>query len=256
MKILLSNDDGVFAEGLRALAKALAQDHDVYLSAPDRERSATGHSMSLHKPLMVDPLKEIYAIPEIKDGCVTSGTPADCVKIALGAVWKDVKFDLMVSGINHGPNVGIDVLYSGTVSAAMEAMLLGVPSIATSLFSYTSKDFDHAAGWVRDFIPNMPKLPKMTFLNMNFPAVPREEYAGVEITKLGNRAYQENYEERVDPRGRKYYWLAGTAIEGRERPGMDGYVLNENKVSITPVEFDMTHYDYIQDLRKVLPEIK
>lgn len=250
MKILISNDDGVFAQGIRSLAAKLAENHDVYVCAPDRERSATGHSMSLHKPLMVDPFKEMYHIPKIIDGCVTSGTPADCVKIALGAVWRDVKFDLMVSGINHGPNLGMDVLYSGTVSAAMEAMLSGVPSIATSLYSYSSKEFADASSWLSDYIDDLPTIPKHTFLNINIPPGPRSEYQGVEITKLGNRAYEENYEERMDPRGRRYYWLAGVPIEGREKQGTDGMALLENKISITPVIFDMTHYDYIDELKK------
>ena len=252
MKILISNDDGVFAEGMRTLSQELAKEHEVYICVPDRERSATGHSMSLHKPLMVDPLREMHLIPNVKNAYVTSGTPADCVKVALGAVWRDVKFDLMISGINHGPNLGVDVLYSGTVSAAMESTMLGVPSIATSLYSYTSKDFSHAAKWVTDYIKNPPDIPKNSFLNINIPPGPIEEYVGVEITKLGNRSYQENYEERQDPRGRRYYWLAGVPIEENEKSGMDGKALLENKVSITPVVFDMTYYDQIDILKKGL----
>ncbi len=250
MKILIANDDGIFAEGIHALASALAEENDVYVCAPDRERSATGHSMSLHKPLIVDAVKEIYHMPKVKAGYTTSGTPADCVKVALGAIWRDTKFDLVVSGINHGPNLGVDVLYSGTVSAAMEAMLIGVPSIATSLYSYSSKEFDEAAAWIADFVKDLPEIPKRSFLNINFPPGPRADYAGVEVTKLGNRGYEENYEERRDPRGRRYYWLAGVPIEGRERHGMDGMALLENKVSITPVVFDMTYYDHMDKLSK------
>lgn len=249
MKILVSNDDGIFAEGIRALAESLAEENEVYVCAPDRERSSTGHSMSLHKPLIVSPVKNIYTLDKIKDGYETNGTPADCVKIALRAVWKDVKFDLLVSGINHGPNLGMDVLYSGTVSAAMEAMLLGVPAIATSLYSYSSKEFDEAASWIKDFVKERPKVPKNTFLNVNIPPGPRSEYAGVEVTRLGNRAYEENFEQRVDPRGRGYFWLAGTPVEGLERPGTDGMALLENKVSITPVVFDMTHYEEVERLK-------
>lgn len=252
MKILVSNDDGIFADGIRTLVSHLAKKHDVYVCAPDRERSATGHSMSLHKPLMVDPVKEVHFIEGIVDGCVTTGTPADCVKVALGAIWKDVDFDLMVSGINHGPNLGLDVLYSGTVSAAMEAMLLGLPSIATSLYSYSSRDFDHAASWVADFVTNAPKMEPKSFLNINIPACPRDEYQGVEITCLGNRAYEENYEERMDPRGRKYFWLAGNPIEGLEKPGTDGMALLENKVSISPIKFDMTSHHQIEALKNII----
>lgn len=233
MKILISNDDGIWAEGIRALASTLAQDHDVWVCAPDRERSATGHSMSLHKPLMVSPAKTSDILTSAIAAHMTSGTPADCSKVALGALYKDIKFDLMISGVNHGPNLGIDVLYSGTVSAAMEAMLLGVPSIATSLYSYSSKEFDQAASWVLDFINNndIPKLiPPRTFLNINLPPGLRANYKGVEITRLGNRAYQENYEERQDPRGNKYFWLAGAPIEGLEVEGTDGFALLNHKV--------------------------
>lgn len=255
MKILISNDDGIWAEGIRALASILAQDHEVYVCAPDRERSATGHSMSLHKPLMVSPAKTSDLISNAIAAHMTSGTPADCSKVAIGALYKDIEFDLMISGINHGPNLGIDVLYSGTVSAAMEAMLLGVPSIATSLYSYSSKEFDDAAYWIRDFINtnDVPKLiPAKTFLNINIPPGARSDYKGVEITQLGNRAYEENYEERQDPRGNKYFWLAGNPIEGLEVAGTDGFALLNGKVSITPVRFDMTNYELLEDLKSKL----
>ncbi|MDD9897867.1 MAG: 5'/3'-nucleotidase SurE [Candidatus Melainabacteria bacterium] len=255
MKILVSNDDGIWAEGIRALAATLAQDHEVWVCAPDRERSATGHSMSLHKPLMVSPAKTSDMIANTKAAHMTSGTPADCSKVALGALYQDIKFDLMVSGINHGPNLGIDVLYSGTVSAAMEAMLLGVPSVATSLYSYSSKEFEDAASWVLDFVNNndLPALiPPKTFININLPPGARADYKGVELTKLGNRAYEENYEERQDPRGNKYFWLAGNPIEGLEVDGTDGFALLNHKVSITPVQFDMTHYDHISELKSQL----
>lgn len=252
MRILVANDDGIWAEGIKSLATTLASEHDVYVCAPDRERSATGHSMSLHKPLMVSESKVIDINQKVKLAYMTSGTPADCSKIALGALFKDVEFDLMVSGINHGPNLGIDVLYSGTVSAAMEAMLLGVPSLACSLYSYTSKEFDEAALWIKDFIANnnLPELiPNKSFLNINIPPGSRSKYRGAEITKLGNRAYEENYEERQDPRGNKYFWLAGKPIEGLEVEGTDGWALLNGKVSITPVAFDMTHYNLAEALK-------
>jgi 5'-nucleotidase len=255
MKILVSNDDGIWAEGIRALTRTLAQDHEVYVCAPDRERSATGHSMSLHKPLMVSHAKTKEMLKLSQEAYMTSGTPADCVKIAIGALYKQVKFDLVVSGINHGPNLGVDVLYSGTVSAAMEAMLLGIPSIACSLYSYSSKEFMDAASWIKDFIENndLPNLiPLKSFININLPPGPRSNYKGAEITKLGNRSYEENYEERQDPRGNKYFWLAGAPIEGLEVPGNDGFALLNHKVSITPVKFDMTYYDRVEILEKSL----
>ncbi len=256
MKILLANDDGIWADGLRTLATTLAEDHEVYVCAPDRERSATGHSMSLHKPLMVMPMKTKDLVNTVKEGWMTSGTPADCSKIALAALYKDIKFDLMVSGINHGPNLGIDVLYSGTVSAALEASLLGLPAIATSLYSYTSKDFEDAALWIKDFIAKNPNLishiPPKSFLNINIPPGKRSDYKGVEITRLGNRAYEEKYEERQDPRGNYYFWLAGGPIEDHEVEGTDGYALLQHKVSITPVIFNMTHDEHLAVLKKEL----
>lgn len=256
MKILVSNDDGIFAEGIRTLAARLAQDHQVYVCAPDRERSATGHSMSVHKPLMVSPIRSNDLIEGVVDGCMTSGTPADCVKIAIFAIWKEIKFDLFVSGINHGPNLGIDVLYSGTVSAAMEAMLAGLPSLATSLYSYSSKEFGDAANWIAEFInenhESIKTIPDRTFLNINVPAGHSSNYEGMEITRLGNRAYEENYEERIDPRGKKYFWLAGNPIEGLEVKGTDGMALLERKISITPVRFNMTDFETCENLKNSL----
>ncbi len=255
MKILVSNDDGIFAEGVRTLAETLSAEHQVYLCVPDRERSATGHSMSLNKPLMVDPLREMHHIQGITEGFMTSGTPADCVKAATGAIWRDIDFDLMISGINHGPNLGVDVLYSGTVSAAMEAMISGLPSIAVSLYSYSSRDFSDAAAWVADFIktPGLIKsIGEKTFLNVNIPACKRSEYQGLEITRLGNRAYQENYEERMDPRGRRYFWLAGLPVEDKEVEGTDGWAVMQRRVSVTPVIFNMTNFEKIQVLSQLV----
>lgn len=255
MKILVANDDGIWADGIRSLATTLASDHEVYVCAPDRERSATGHSFSLHKPLMVTPAKTKDIAHSAKKAYMTSGTPADCVKVAMGALFKDIDFDLMVSGVNHGPNLGIDVLYSGTVSAAMEAMLYDLPSIAISLYSYSSKEFDDASMWIKDFIANhdlKKMIPHRTFLNINIPPGPRELYKGVEVTRLGNRAYEENFEERQDPRGNKYFWLAGAPVEGLEVEGTDGWALLNGKISITPVLFDMTYHQHLQDLKQGL----
>lgn len=255
MKILIANDDGIWADGIRALATTLAEDHEVYVCAPDRERSATGHSFSLHKPLMVTPAKTKDIASSAKVAYMTSGTPADCVKVAMGALFKDIKFDLMLSGINHGPNLGIDVLYSGTVSAAMEAMLYNLPSIAISLYSYSSKEFDDAAHWVKEFIETndvRAMIPQRSFLNINIPPGPKENYKGVEVTRLGNRAYEENFEERQDPRANKYFWLAGAPIEGLESEGTDGWALLNGKVSITPVLFDMTHHKQVDVLNTII----
>lgn len=255
MKILIANDDGIWADGIRSLATILSEDHEVYVCAPDRERSATGHSFSLHKPLMVTKAKTKDIAHAAKRAYMTSGTPADCVKIAMGALFKDIKFDLMLSGINHGPNLGIDVLYSGTVSAAMEAMLYNLPAIAISLYSYSSKEFDDAAHWVKNFIETndvSTMIPQKSFLNINIPPGSSENYKGVEVTRLGNRAYEENFEERTDPRGNKYFWLAGAPVEGLETEGTDGWALLNGKVSVTPVLFDMTHHKQLEVLNTII----
>jgi 5'-nucleotidase len=255
MKILIANDDGIWADGIRTLATTLANDHEVYVCSPDRERSATGHSFSLHKPLMVTRAKTKDIANSAKKAYMTSGTPADCVKIAMGALYKDIKFDLMLSGINHGPNLGIDVLYSGTVSAAMEAMLYNLPALAISLYSYSSKEFEDASIWVKEFIEtnDIPAMvPNKSFLNINIPPGPRENYKGVEVTRLGNRAYEENFEERTDPRGNKYFWLAGAPVEGLEQEGTDGWALLNGRVSITPVVFDMTYKERIDILKSTI----
>lgn len=244
-KVLISNDDGIHAEGIQTLAERLSKDYAVYVVAPDRERSATGHALTLHKPLRVDevefdfPVKAAYAV---------TGTPSDCVKIALNAVL-DVKPDVVVSGINHGPNLGADVLYSGTVSAAIEGALHGLPSFATSLLNGFDKnvDFTSAADFIAEFIPKAveTKLPPRTILNLNYPAVPARDVVGVRLTSLGVRMYTDTYEKRVDPRGQVYYWLAGELVEGDEPEDSDVTAIRNNCVSISPVTWDMTNHEVI-----------
>ena len=245
--ILISNDDGYLAPGLLALVNAIRPLGRITVIAPEQNHSGASNSLTLSRPLSIHRI----AGGE-RDGFVfINGTPTDCVHIAMTG-YLDHRPDLVVSGINHGPNIGVDVLYSGTVSAAMEAMLMGYPAIATSLYSYSSKKFEPAAKWVRAFLEGRKDfkiLPERTFLNINFPPGPSEDYKGVEVTVLGNRAYKENFEERVDPRGRSYYWLAGDPVEDKEVPGTDGYALLQNKISITPVKFDMTNYNFIEDLK-------
>ncbi len=250
MKILISNDDGIMANGIRALTEALATEHDVYVVAPDRERSAAGHSLTLHTPLRVEELEPKFGV---KRNWVTTGTPGDCVKIGLSAILEEnEKPDLVISGINHGPNLGSDILYSGTVSCAMEGAMIGYPSIAVSL---ASLNFDHdsfviAANFIKKFLPKIKEIdfPKKTILNINVPALPPEDIAGVAITRLGTKMFTDTYDKRVDPRGKVYYWMAGELIKYSENDDTDINAIRWNKISITPITFEMTHKSIMPDL--------
>lgn len=252
IKILISNDDGIHAEGIKTLAERLSQKYDVYVVAPDRERSAMGHALTLHKPLRVD---EVDMGGKIKAAYAVTGTPSDCVKIALNAVL-DVKPDLIVSGINHGPNLGGDVIYSGTVSAAMEGAIHGLPSMATSLLNGYDKnaDFRPGADFITELVPKVLEatLPPKTLLNVNIPAVPVDDMTGVKITTLGVRMYTDTYERRVDPRNQVYYWLAGEILDATEEAeDSDIQAIRNNMLSITPVTLDMTNRSVTGHLRDI-----
>ena len=243
MRILISNDDGIAAEGIKALMSNLAKEHDVYVVAPDRERSAAGHSLTLHSPIRVEELEPQYGV---KKAWVTNGTPGDCVKIAICALLKQEELpNIVISGINHGPNLGTDILYSGTVSCALEAAMLDYPSIAVSLSSMSPDPvyFDATAKFICRFLPKLKniKFPKKCILNINTPALEEEDIAGVEITKLGTKMFTDNYDKRIDPRGKVYYWMAGELTSRHEEDGTDIAAVRANKVSITPVTFEMTN---------------
>jgi len=254
MNILVSNDDGIHARGILKLAEALAQKHDVYVVAPEVEQSATAHALTLHKPLRI---KEVELPFKHKQAFSVSGTPSDCVKIALNALLED-KMDVVVSGINHGPNLGSDVLYSGTVSAALEGAINGLPSIAVSLVNGSQKlaDFSHGAEFIVDFLPKALEagFPSKSILNVNIPAVSRSHWTGVKVAELGTRMYTDTYEKRIDPRGEVYYWLAGEIIEEGESPECDVEAIRNNMVSVTPVHFNLTNYEVLPGLRPKLDQ--
>lgn len=255
MRILISNDDGIAANGIRALSEELSRHHEVYVIAPDRERSAAGHSLTLHTPLRVE---------EVEGGkfgakrvWVTTGTPGDCVKIGISAILsKEERPDLVISGINHGPNLGSDILYSGTVSCAMEGAMLGIPAIATSLASMSMEyeDFRFGAKFVTSLVDKLKdfKFPPKCLLNVNIPKLEEEDIAGVAITELGGKMFTDEYEKRVDPRGKVYYWMAGQLINEPENAPTDIAAVRNNKISITPVTFQMTRTETIKDLEKLL----
>lgn len=240
MKILISNDDGIYARGIRVLGQRLAENanHEVYVVAPDRERSATGHALTLHKPIRVEQVEFEGAV---KGAWWTTGTPSDCVKFAVGALLKETP-DLVISGINSGANLGSEILYSGTVSAAMEGAILGIPSIAVSLVGRQAKNYETAAEFVARLVDFFLQagLPASTLLNVNVPNLPASSIKAISITKLSLRAYNDRYEKRIDPRGKVYYWLAGEALEGNEAEGSDVWAVAKQMISVTPVAFNMT----------------
>ncbi|MGS0744558.1 5'/3'-nucleotidase SurE [Syntrophomonas erecta subsp. sporosyntropha] len=247
MRILLTNDDGIHARGIHTLIRELSTFAELYVVSPDRERSGTGHSITVFDPIRVSPAD----LPGIKAGWIVGGTPVDCVKLAISGLIKE-KIDLVVSGINHGPNLGTDVLYSGTVSAAAEGVIMGCPSIAVSLDSYDiDMDFSFAARFTRDTVRIVMEkgITPTTLLNINIPSLDRDEIKGTRITRLGVRNYDNLFEKRQDPRGNTYYWLGGGVVEEEQDPGSDVTAVNEGFISVTPIHLDLTDYRLIQKYR-------
>lgn len=243
MRVLLTNDDGVYAEGIQVLRRQLEEDgsFELYTVAPERERSASSHAITLHKPVYVQQLH--------LDGVRTptwsvSGTPADCTKLGVLALLKEPP-DLVVSGINRGANVGMDVLYSGTVSAAIEGAILGIPALAVSLATFSDADYTWAARFTLELLRQVRQegLPGGALLNVNIPDLEEGRWAGVAITRLGLRYYDDAFHPREDPRGRTYYWLHGQVREGKEAADTDIGALEQNMVSITPLHLRLTDHD-------------
>ena len=249
MRILLTNDDGISARGIHALINELNTIAEIYVVAPDREKSGTGHSITVF-----DPIKAVKTqITGIKKGWLVGGTPVDCVKLALSRLI-DEKVDLVVSGINHGSNLGTDVLYSGTVSAAAEGVIMGCPSISVSLDSYRDDvDFSFSAQFTRRVITAvMPEgIETSTLLNINVPLLPPDEIKGLAITKLGTRNYDNLFEERRDPRGNTYYWLGGGLREEEQHKDSDVYAVEQGYISITPIHLDLTDYKLMERYRRI-----
>lgn len=242
--ILVTNDDGIYSPGIQILAKRLRELDQVVIVAPDRERSAAGHSMTLHRPLLIEEIKEsIYSV---------NGTPTDCVNIAVKGLLKETP-RLVVSGINKGPNLGDDITYSGTVAGAMEGILLGIPSIAISLVARENFLFAEAAevafGAARQVLRE--GLPAGTLLNINVPNLSIEEIRGTRITRLGKRIYHQMTVERVDPRGKKYYWIGGGEPDWEREEGTDFDAVDAKFVSITPLHLDLTDHASFERVRSM-----
>jgi 5'-nucleotidase len=245
MNILLTNDDGIHAEGLWALDKALSGQHRTTVVAPDMERSAVGHSITLIHPLRVNRVQTNGGL-----GYAVSGTPADCVKLAVLEIMR-ARPDMVVSGINPGPNVGINLNYSGTVSAAKEAALMGIPAIAVSQNRNPDKEYSVAADFVGILITKILEngLPTGTFLNVNVPACPPDQIKGIRITRQGISRLEEVFHRRTDPRSQTYYWQGVETQIYDQDPDTDGAALHGNHISITPVQCDMTDYQAMEQLK-------
>ncbi|MFH1061355.1 MAG: 5'/3'-nucleotidase SurE [Candidatus Omnitrophota bacterium] len=248
MRLLLTNDDGINADGLYALYLRLSKNFDVTVCAPEAEQSAIGHAITLSKPLRV---KKIVKNKKFF-GYAVNGTPADCVKIAVRCILKQ-KPQMIISGINHGPNLGSDIMYSGTVSAATEGTILGIPSLAISLATYENHDFSFAADFACALAKKFGKkgINDGILLNVNIPSIPKSKIKGVKITKQGRSLYKEEFVKRLDPRGRIYYWLTGKAQWVKKADDSDIKAIEDGFVSITPLQFDLTAYKAIEDLKKI-----
>lgn len=245
-RILLSNDDGINAPGLAALYEEMKLVGDVVVVAPDSEKSAVGHAITLSDPLRV------WNFEKNGDlfGFAVNGTPADCVKIAYWALLEE-KPDLVVSGINLGSNTGINAIYSGTVSAATEGTILEIPSFAISLTTFKKPDFSYAAKFARrlsDYILRNG-LPSGTLLNVNVPPISEAEIEGVQVTRQGRSNYHERFDKRVDPQNRVYYWLTGKKVQIEQESDVDDNAILNKRVSITPMHYDLTNYDYLDELK-------
>lgn len=242
MLILVSNDDGFFTEGIKALSNSLRKLGEVWVVAPDREQSASGHSLTLHRPIRAKPIdrqKNVYAI---------DGTPTDCVNLAVNRLMPK-KPDLVVSGINRGANLGDDVTYSGTVAAALEAALLGVQAIAVSAVPTEMDEYRYeaAADYAAYLAKHVQKhrLDPGTILNVNVPSETEPGERRAVICKMGRRVYDDVLEERIDPRGRPYYWVGGASVKSHLDPDTDCEAAAEKRISVSPISLDMTNYQFL-----------
>lgn len=249
MRILVTNDDGVRADGILHLAQVASEFGEVKIVAPDRERSACAHAMTLRDPLRV---KEL-AIGGIQ-AFEVNGLPVDCVNVGLTVAFPD-GCDLVLSGINNGPNLGFDVTYSGTVAGAMEGAINGIRSIAMSMCVFVDgAPFHYESGtkWLRENWETLMNLPlgDLAFLNVNVPAIAREEIQGHKFVPMGRRVYQDRVERREDPWGRTYYWQGGVVVMRPEEGNTDVWAVTNGYVSVTPVSLDWTDHRLVEEYRR------
>lgn len=247
MAILLTNDDGIYSEGLIALVETLKDIDEVAVVAPDSERSSIGHAITLRRPLRIQRIGSLLSVSGCDNIYACDGTPVDCVILGVSEVLKGKEIRAIVSGINRGLNLGIDIIYSGTVAAAMEGALLGITSIAVSADSTDNSVFKEAANFVREILSKIIKvgLPQHTFLNINYPKNPR----GVRFTKQGYRVYSGRVLRYEDPWGGSCYWIGGDVIERLEHDS-DIWAVSNGFISITPLHVDLTNHECLKSLRE------
>lgn len=246
--ILVTNDDGVTAPGIRALIDVMTGLGDVYVVAPNSPQSGMGHAITINDALYCDEIKTEIGSQHIEYSC--SGTPVDCVKLAVNEILKQ-KPDLCVSGINHGSNSSINVIYSGTMSAAVEAGTLGIPSIGFSLLDYSLQaDFEPSKSFIKTISQECLKngLPKGVVLNVNIPKLPKNEIKGIKICRQANAHWEEKFDKRTNPLGRDYYWLTGEFINEDKGEDTDEWALHHGYISVVPVQFDLTAHHTIKEL--------
>ncbi|MBX2990923.1 MAG: 5'/3'-nucleotidase SurE [Bacteroidetes bacterium] len=247
LNILVSNDDGIHAEGIFALVHGLKAIADVTVVAPASQQSAVGHAITVNYPLRVFPFHKNNDF----FGHAVEGTPADCVKLGVKFLLKQ-RPDMVISGINHGSNTAINIIYSGTVSAATEGTILGIPSVAVSLTSYQSQDFSYAAKFATRLALLVAEqgLPPKTLLNVNVPAVSEEEIKGVKITRQGISTWEDRFDVRRDPANREYFWLTGNMNVIDTDPDSDQIAIRENYVSVTPVKYELTDHILLERMKQ------
>jgi len=246
--ILITNDDGITAPGIRSLVEAVKDLGKVVVVAPDKAQSGMGHAITIGQPLRMNKVEMFEGI----EAWQTSGTPVDCVKLAVDKVLHR-KPDLCLSGINHGANHSINVIYSGTMSAAMEAAIESIPSIGFSLLDYRFEaDFSAARFYIKKIVEAVlaQENEKHFLLNVNIPAVPQKEIKGVKVCKQAYAKYEEDFDERTDPQGKKYYWLTGEFINFDKGKDTDVWALQNNYISVVPIQFDLTNYPLKKQLEK------
>lgn len=247
MRILIVNDDGIHAKGIKALAAKLAEKHEVTVVAPDSEKSASSHSITIHRPLRVS-----KAEPSGLEGIpcyIVDGLPVDCTKIGIAHIMRS-DVDLVVSGINHGSNMGSDILYSGTVSAALDAVIMGYRAMAVSVASYDPKHLETAAGAALGLIDSglFDSQPDGVLYNLNVPDVSKRDLKGLRVTRQGRTVYKDAVEVRNDPRGNEYIWMAGELDECRVIDDTDVSAVKQGFASLTPVKYDLTDDEQLQRL--------
>lgn len=247
VRILVSNDDGIDAPGIYALVDELKKIGNIIVAAPDKQQSAVGHAITMNYPLRA---QKFYKNGKYF-GYAIDGTPADAVKLAVSSLLKE-KPDLIVSGINHGANTAISIIYSGTVSAATEGTILGIPSIAVSLTTYGKPDFKYAAKVARKIASIVLKkgLPSGTLLNVNVPPIPEKEIKGIRVTRQSNAKWHDWFEARRDPTNKEYFWLTGRLVDKEKHPDTDLYAVENKYVSVTPIQYDLTDYKMLDQMRK------